>query len=203
MNAVIRISTLTGACLLIVVAGCAPMTASTAYTPGVAMSHVAARVTCTLRVVRIIDDRMDPTVLGSVGGRTVKGPPDPQAWLHSVIGGLRNAGIAVEFGDPETTSADLSANAELKTAWVSSAATAKIASVVLNLQFFRSGATIKSADYRGSISAPNWSSGQHEIQSMIDRAFDQALSQAAADTLAVCSTTGTSSTYRIDHSRGA
>jgi len=46
---------------------------------------------------------MDPTVLGNVGGRTVKGPPDAQAWLHSVIGGLRNTGIAVEFGDAETT----------------------------------------------------------------------------------------------------
>jgi hypothetical protein len=51
---------------------------------------------------------------------------------------------------------------------------------------------IKSADYRGSISTPNWSSGQHEIQSMIDRAFDQALSQAAADTLAACSAAVTS-----------
>jgi hypothetical protein len=65
---------------------------------------------------------------------------------------------------------------------------------VLNLQYFRSGSLIKSADYRGSISTPNWSSGQQEIQSMIDRAFDQALSQAAADTLAECSAAGTSST---------
>ena len=182
-----RLSTLTGVCLMLVVAGCAPMTASTAYTPRIAKSNAVARVSCTLRVVKVIDDRMDPTVLGNVGGRTVKGPPDPQAWLHSVIGGLRNTGIAVEFGDAETASADLSANAELKTAWVSSAATAKIASVVLNLQYFRSGSMIKSADYRGSISTPNWSSGEHEIQSMIDRAFDQALSQAAADTLAACS----------------
>jgi hypothetical protein len=194
MNVMIRISTLAGVCLMLVVAGCAPMTASTAYTPRVAMSNAVARASCTLRVVKVIDDRMDPTVLGNVGGRTVKGPPDPQAWLHSVIGGLRNTGIAVEFGDAETTSADLSAKAELKTAWVSSAATAKIASVVLNLQYFRSGSMIKSADYRGSISTPNWSSGQQEIQSMIDRAFDQALSQAAADTLAVCSAAVTSST---------
>jgi hypothetical protein len=187
MSIMIRLSTLTGVCLMLVVAGCAPMTASTAYTPRTAKSNAVARVSCTLRVVKVIDDRMDPTVLGNVGGRTVKGPPDPQAWLHSVIGGLRNTGIAVEFGDAETASADLSANAELKTAWVSSAATAKIASVVLNLQYFRSGSMIKSADYRGSISTPNWSSGEHEIQSMIDRAFDQALSQAAADTLAACS----------------
>lgn len=190
----IRISTLVGVCLMLGVAGCAPMTASTAYTPRVAMSKAVARVTCTLRVVDVIDDRMDPTVLGNVGGRTVKGPSDPQAWLHSVIGGLRSTGIAVEFGDAETASADLSARAELKTAWVSSAATAKIASVVLNLQYFRSGSMIKSADYRGSISTPNWINSQPEIQSMIDRAFDQALSQAAVDTLAACSAAVTSST---------
>ena len=190
----IRISTLVGVCLMLGVAGCAPMTASTAYTPRVATSKAVARVTCTLRVVDVIDDRMDPTVLGNVGGRTVKGPPDPQAWLHSVIGGLRSTGIAVEFGDAETASGDLSARAELKTAWVSSAATAKIASVVLNLQYFRSGSMIKSADYRGSISTPNWINSQPEIQSMIDRAFDQALSQAAVDTLAACSAAVTSST---------
>jgi hypothetical protein len=194
MNVLIRISTLTGVCLMLGMTGCTPMTASTAYTPHVAMSKAVPRVTCTLRVVDIIDDRMDPSVLGNVGGRTVKGPSDPQAWLHSVIGGLRSTGIAVEFGDAETASADLSAKAELKTAWVSSAATAKIASVVLNLQYFRSGTMIKSADYRGSISTPNWSSGQQEIQSMIDRAFDQALAQAAADTLAACSAAVASST---------
>lgn len=190
----LRTSRLAGVCLMLVVAGCAPMTASTAYTPRVAMSTAVARVPCTLRVVKVIDDRMDPTVLGNVGGRTVKGPTDAQAWLHSVIGGLRNTGITVEFGEAETTPTDLSAKAELKTAWVSSAATAKTASVVLNVQYFRSGSMIKSADYRGSISTPNWSSGQYEIQSMIDRALDQALSQAAADTLAACSAAVTSST---------
>jgi outer membrane lipoprotein SlyB len=194
MNSMIRISTLLSVCLMLGVAGCAPMTASTAYTPHVAMTKAVAHVSCTLRVVDIVDDRMDPTVLGSVGGRTVKGPSDPQAWLHSVIGGLRSTGIAVEFGDAETASAGLSAKAELKTAWVSSAATAKIASVVLNLQYFRSGSMIKSADYRGSISTPNWGSGQQEIQSMIDQAFDQALAQAAVDTLAACSAAVSSST---------
>lgn len=185
---------LMGACLAFLVTGCAPMTASTTYTPHVATGKPAARVSCTLRIVAVVDDRMDPTVLGHVGGRTVKGPPDPQAWLHSVIGGLRSSGIAVEFDDTPADSADLSARAELKTAWVSSETTAKIASVVLNLQYFRSGSRIKSADYRGSVSTPNWGSGQYEIQSMIDRAFDQALSQAAADTLAACAGSTASST---------
>jgi hypothetical protein len=109
MNVMIRLAAV---CLIFAVAGCAPMTASTAYTPRVAMSKTAAHVSCTLRVVNVIDDRMDPSVLGNVGGRTVKGPADTQAWLHSVIGGLRNTGIVVEFGDAETTSADLSAKAE-------------------------------------------------------------------------------------------
>ena len=192
MNSMAR--SLTGVCLAFLLSGCAPMTASSTYTPHAATSKPAARISCSLRIVAVIDDRMDPTVLGNVGGRTVKGPPDPKAWLHSVIGGLRSSGIAVQFDDAQAVSADLSARAELKTAWVSSATTAKIASVVLNLQYFRSGSLIKSADYRGSISTPNWGSGQYEIQSMIDRAFDQALSQAAADTLAACSGSAASST---------
>jgi hypothetical protein len=47
--------------------------------------------------------------------------------------------------------------------------------------------TVARMDWLAVRKTPNWSSGQQEIQSMIDRAFDQALSQAAADTLAACS----------------
>jgi hypothetical protein len=74
MNVVIRIATLAGVCLMLEVAACAPMTASPVYTPRVEMRNAVARVPCTLRVVKVTDDRMDPTVLGNVGGRTVKGP---------------------------------------------------------------------------------------------------------------------------------
>lgn len=140
-----------------------------------------------MRVVEIVDDRTDPSVLGAVAGRTVRAPADMHAWMRSVIGGLDRSGIAVEFDDQEAAGpSELVAKAELKTAWVSSATTAKTASVVLSLRYFRAGELIKAADYRGSISAPNWGSTQDEIQRMIDRAFDQVLSQAAADIRAAC-----------------
>jgi hypothetical protein len=178
------------ACLALAVIGCSPITANTAYTP---RTVPAARATplpktvCRMRVVEIVDDRMDPNVLGAVGGRTVRAPADMQAWMRSVIGGLDRSGIAVEFGDKGPAGpSGLIAKAELKTAWVSSATTAKTASVVLSLRYFRAGELIKTADYRGSISAPNWGSTHDEIQRMIDRAFDQVLSQAAGDIRAAC-----------------
>jgi hypothetical protein len=168
-------------------AGCQPMTASTQYTPHVIAAKTVSAAPCALRVAEIVDERMDPSVLGSVGGRTVKGPKDSQAWLHSVLSGLGGSGIRVSFNEPDGQgSGDLSAGVELKTAWVSSETTSKVASVVLRFHYFRAGAPLKSAEYRGSIASPNWSSAEGEIQGMIDRAFDKALAQAARDVLAQC-----------------
>jgi hypothetical protein len=171
-------------------AACSPMTASTTYTPRVASPAPLPKPSCRLRVVEIVDARMDPSVLGNVGGRTVHAPMDAQAWMRSVIGGLDHSGIAVEFAEQDPAWSGLIARAELKTAWVSSATTAKTASVVLTLRYFRAGELLKAADYRGSISATNWGSTQDEIQRMIDRAFDQVLSQAAVDIHAVCPAVG-------------
>jgi len=175
-------------CCIALMAACSPMTASTKYTPRAAPVAHAPQMACRMRVLEIVDDRMDPTILGSVGGRTVHAPPDAQAWMRSVMGGLNRLGVAVEFGDADAGSAGLAARAELKTAWVSSETTAKTASVVLGFRYFQAGTLIKAADYRGSISATNWSSTQDEIQRMVDRAFDQVLAQAAADILAACPT---------------
>jgi hypothetical protein len=163
------------------------MTASATYTPRAVPRAAVAKGTCRLRVLEIQDDRMDPSVLGSVAGRTVHAPTDAQAWLRSVIAGLDRSGILVEFApDAAPGIADLDARAELNTAWVSSATTAKTASVVLYLQLLRADQLVKTADYRGSISSPNWSSTQDEIQRMIDRAFDQVIAEAASDIRSVC-----------------
>jgi hypothetical protein len=179
-----------GACtwLALATVACAPITANTAYVPRTAAPRTQLpQAACRLLVVEIVDDRLDPSMLGAVGGRTVHAPADMQAWMRSVLGGLDRSGIAVEFGDlNKADSSELVAKAELKTAWVSSATTAKTASVVLAMRYFRAGTQIKAADYRGSISATNWASTQDEIQGMIDRAFDQVLAQAAGDIRVAC-----------------
>jgi hypothetical protein len=51
----------------------------------------------------------------------------------------------------------------------------------------RRGVTdIRQADYRGMDTAINWSRGDGELQSMVDRAMGRALDQIAADVRAAC-----------------
>ncbi len=134
---------------------------------------------------------MDGTVLGQVANRPVRAPPDAQAWMRSVIGGLQNWGIPVEFTD-STAEAPGVINTEitLKSAWVASATTAKTANVVLRVEFQQSTTAGQGTDYRGHISSVNWNSNDGELQAMVNRAFDEALSQIAADFRTRCVSTG-------------
>jgi hypothetical protein len=133
---------------------------------------------------------MDPTVLGRVAGRTVRSPADAQVWLRAVINRLAEQGIVVDFSATDAALAStIDADARLKSAWVDSAATAKLASVVLNVQYSYRGTSIKTADYRGSVSAVNWNSTTDEVQGMVDDALAQVLTQLATDFRVICSQT--------------
>src|SRR5262249_4343062 len=85
--------------LALALIACSPITANTAYTPRTSPGAPLPKPACRMSVVEIADDRMDPSVLGAVAGRTVRAPSDMQAWMRSVIGGLDRSGIAVEFDD--------------------------------------------------------------------------------------------------------
>lgn len=178
-----------------VLAGCVSSTPVTVTSPAVRSdTHRPDTVACPLRVVEIVDDRMDPQVLGQVGPRTVRAPADSDAWLRGVLSALPQFGVAVGFGEQAAAPARaIDARAELKTAWVASVTTAKTASVVLNVQYLRSGVLLKTADYRGSVSRANWNSGTGEIQGMLDDAFAQVLQQVTSDVRALCAQGGTSS----------
>jgi hypothetical protein len=179
------------------VIGLASMCASCANRATMAISVPAAPPTtartqskpvpCTLRIGQILDDRMDPTVLGQVGGRTVRSPADTQVWLRAVISRLAGQGIVVEFaGERDAQSTAIYADAKLKSVWVDSAATAKLASVVLNMQYSYRGTSIKTADYRGSVSTVNWNNTNNEVQGMVDDALAQVLMQLANDFRTLC-----------------
>jgi hypothetical protein len=140
-----------------------------------------------MRIVAVTDERMDPTVLGVVGGRTVRAPSDAQAWIRSVLRGLQAAGIQVEFADSDSEApGTFNTRVLLRTAWVSSATTAKLANVVFNIEYRGGAATPGATDYRGHISSPNWNSTDDELQSVVNRAFDQALEQIATDFRSMC-----------------
>lgn len=181
-----------GLLVAILAAGCAagtPVTVSspTAHTP----AHAPEAVACPVRVVEIVDDRMDPKTLGEVGGRPVRAPADANAWLRDVISGLQQYGVVVQFGEETPAPARvIDARAELKTAWVASVTTAKTASVVLTVQYLRADTLLKAVDYRGSVSSVNWNSSTGEIQNMLDDAFGQVLRQVTTDVRALCAQTG-------------
>jgi hypothetical protein len=125
--------------------------------------------------------------LGVVAGRSVRAPSDAQAWIRSVIGGLQASGIRVEFADSDSDApGTFNTRVLLRTAWVSSATTAKLANVVFNIEYREGAATPRAMDYRGHISSPNWNSTDDELQSVVNRAFDQALEQIATDFRSLC-----------------
>src|SRR4051812_7579749 len=43
---------------------------------------------CVVTFTALNDERRDPTVVGIFNNRAVQSPPDTQAWLRSIVGGL-------------------------------------------------------------------------------------------------------------------
>lgn len=102
-------------------AGCVarPMTVAASY-PSHVPSQAAKPVACRMRVVAVGDERMDPTVLGVVAGRTVHAPGDAQAWIRSVFAGLQESGIKVEFAESDSQApGTFNTRVSLRSAWAS------------------------------------------------------------------------------------
>lgn len=164
-----------------------PMTAGTSFVPEKEANASVTPGACRLRILHIHDDRLDPTVLGQVAGRAVRAPSNEQAWLRSVLAGMRSLSVGVVFApQAQKKSGDMEADVALERVWVASEATAKTAGVVMRFTFLQSGTVVRQRDYRGGVSTPNWNSGTEEIQRMINEAFARALRQAADDSRALC-----------------
>jgi hypothetical protein len=171
--------------------GCAqtPITATPTYSPPAHSQNaapLAPAIPCTLHVVKINDERMDPSTLGVVAGRTVHAPPDTQTWMRSGVSALAKDGVRVEFGEVAPAPGVIDAVVVLKTAWVSSAATSKMASVVLHIDYEHAGQALKSNDYRGNTTSVNWASTDSEIQSLLQDVFGKVLAQVGTDFRGVC-----------------
>jgi hypothetical protein len=147
---------------------------------------------CNLAVTEVSDLRRDPSTIGSIGGRVVHGPADPQAWMRNVLAGLGAYGATVSF--PASAAAapeELAISVTLMTAWVSGISTAKTSSVVVQVRYRRDGALLKDMRYRGAESDVNWFNSSDEIQAMIDDAMTQVLHTMSDDLVILCaSSTG-------------
>lgn len=177
-------------CSALALAGCVdttPVTLRSQFWPSTVTVRRVEPVACTLRVVQIVDSRLDPSVLGQVGPREVLIPHHEQEWLRSIVGALGTLGIAVRFGPASNDPAPhIEARVTLERAWVESIASAEAASVVLTVEYLRHGVPMKSADYRGSADQLDWDDGSEPIQNMMDAVLTQVLVQMAGDFRALC-----------------
>jgi hypothetical protein len=143
--------------------------------------------TCTLIVDAIADLRSDPMVLGSVASRPVRAPADVNAWLQSVVQGFESRGINVSFDSNPTGEADpLVASLSLRLAWVDEIHISKTATTLWHMRLRRGERQLADADYRGADTVMNWSSGDAELQRMVDRALGKSLDLMAADVRGAC-----------------
>jgi hypothetical protein len=147
---------------------------------------------CALIVDGIYDTRGEPKLLGTVAGRVVHAPADVNAWLHNVVTGFGTRGVTVSFDtNPTQQAAPLIASLTLRTAWVSELHTSKAANTVWQMRLRRGETLIEETNFRGADTVMNWSSGDGELQRMIDRAFGRALDQMAVKVRAACGSPGT------------
>jgi len=142
---------------------------------------------CAAIVDRLADVRPDPGLLGNVAGRPVRAPENVDSWLTNVMSGLGSRGIVVSFDSNPTRAVDpLMTSVTLKLAWVSDLHTSKNATTLLHVRVKRGDRVVTERDYRGADTAINWSSGDGELQRMVDRSFGRALDQIAVDLRAAC-----------------
>jgi hypothetical protein len=150
-------------------------------------SATAAVFSCHVAIAEAADMRREPQLLGIVGGRAVNAPDDTTAWLTSILGGLQARGVGVAFDKDATPTGDVVvARVNLRSAWLTSVSTNKVANVVLHVRAERAGAPVIERDYRGSLTGVNWSSGEGELRRLVDDAFADALNDMAVDFHTLC-----------------
>jgi hypothetical protein len=107
-------------------------------------------------------------------------------WLRNVVAGLESRGVIPHFDTNPGEASPLVASLSLRMAWVSEIHTSKTATTLWRLKLTRGESVLVDRDYRGSNTVMNWSSGDGELQRMVDRAFGGALDQIAGDVRAIC-----------------
>jgi len=159
---------------------------ATAPRPGGRAATPEPPVSCRVELRSVVDSRRDPATLGTLSGRPVRPPAEPEAWLATALQGLRREGIEVLTELPSGATADLAVAAELRTAWVASIRANKSANVVVGLSYLEGVATPVEILFRGADTSANWSSSDDEIMRMFDRVFAKLLQSMAVDIKSRC-----------------
>jgi hypothetical protein len=137
--------------------------------------------TCPVTVATLTDSRRDPLTAGNVNGRAIRSPADVQVFMRSFADALSKRGIAPQFGAQQLGADAQGVSLDLQMVWVSGAASALTANVIVVVATpGPDGQTIRKS-YRGRRVNMNWNDGNSEIQKVVNQAFGDALDQIAAD----------------------
>jgi len=151
----------------------------------ISAADATPKESCSVQVTALGDSRSDPTFLGMVAGRAVRSPGQGADWIGSMLtSGLKQKGVTLSLPPAAmATNPLVLAEARLVTAWVGTTATSMNGTVVVAIRHSE-GAEEKI--YRGAATVLNWASGEGEIQSLMDRAFEQMLTKLGSDLRARC-----------------
>lgn len=172
-------------------AGCVtPLTLEPTFATHVAGGDETVAPFCRLTITKLTDSRLDPTVVGNIGGRQVRVAGDSKIWMKDLLRGLSRWGIRVSFADDphreaSTALPSLPVEVQLLTVWLDSLATSKSVNAVFRFEYQVGGQRIP-ATYRGSHTTVNWNSTDAEIESLLDAALQQVLEQTQRDVHQYC-----------------
>ena len=137
---------------------------------------------CFASIDSIADSRSDRATFGTVAGRRVHPPENVAAWLQNTLEALGNHGITIKSAAVKFPGT-IAIHAELLTAWVSDLRSSRTANIVLRVTYGENGSPIL---YRGTANGINWSSGDSELQHMIDKALTEIVDTMSRDIVKLC-----------------
>ena len=166
--------------------GCVSQTPVMLSSDFVVRTPTQAAAACQVDLLTVRDVRQYPETLGTIIGRPIRAPDNPQQWLVNVLRALRERGIEVAQVDERRPGSRLALEAELRDAWVSAVSTTKTASAIVHIRFLPANGEPHDRAYRGRDSSINWASGDGEVNAMMDRVFNDILEQMATDIMPIC-----------------
>ena len=101
--------------------------------------------------------------------RSVKPPPETDAWLHTIVRALENRGLSVVFGGSSETPVPVEVEVQLRTAWIDTIQMEKTVTVVMAMNGRTAfGQTLNQTD-QVSLVHLNWTGARREISGFSTR----------------------------------
>ncbi len=118
----------------------------------------------------------------------MRAPPDTLLWMQNALRGLEHRGAKVTLpGESYSGEQALEGEVTLKTFWVTEISSNKSGNAVVHVKLTRNSAVVSDKDYRGAKTVTNWSSGDSELQRLVDNVWADAIDKIAIELVGACS----------------